>query len=205
MTNTPAPEKPINPTVRALLEYGPLAILLAGFLLYRNETVRIAGQEWQGLVAATAFFIPAQILSTLVMWRLSGRLQAMQVITLVLVVGLGGVTLWLNDPAFIKMKPTFLYLLIAAALSAGMFLQKNWLSLAFGQAIQLSTTGWRILTWRFVILCVVLAASNEIVWRSMSESFWMGFKLMFLPISMVAFMLLNYKLFQQHSINSDDT
>lgn len=203
MTHKTAPEKTINPAVRAVLEYGPLAILLAGFILYRNKTVHIAGQDWEGLVAATAFFIPAQLVATLAMWRLSGKLQAMQVITLVLVVGLGGITLWLNDPAFIKMKPTFLYLLVAAALAIGMLMRKAWLGIAFGQAIQLSETGWRILTWRFVLLCLFLALSNELVWRTMSEGVWMGYKLVFLPVSMVAFMVLNYKLLQEHSIENE--
>lgn len=202
---TPPAERPINPAwLKPVLEYGPLVILLAGFILFRNRSIEVMGHSWTGLVAATALFIPAQVVATLAMWRLSGRLQAMQVVTLVLVVGLGGITLWLDDPAFIKMKPTFLYLFVAGLLGIGLALGKSWLSVALGAALPLDAEGWRILTGRFVILCLLMAGANELVWRTMSEGFWLGFKLAVLPVALFAFLLLNSRLIQRHTPPGDD-
>lgn len=196
-------DAPTDATIRpawlkGLLEYGPLAILLAGFLLFRGRALHVGGHEWTGLVAATLLFIPAQVLATAAMWRLSGRLQAMQVVTLVLVVGLGGITLWADDPAWIKMKPTFLYLLIAAVLGLGLAMGRTWLGMVFGAALQMQPEGWRILTLRFIGLCLAMALANEIVWRNFSEGFWLGFKLAVLPLAIFGFMLANYRLIQRH-------
>lgn len=204
MTET-AEDRAIHPAwLRGLLEYGPLGLFLAGFLLFRRHGVTVAGHEWQGLVAATAVFIPAQVAATLAMWRLSGRLQAMQVVTLVLVVGLGGITLWLDDPDFIRMKPTLLYLLLAAVLGAGLAMGKSWLGIAFGAALQMDAAGWRVLTWRFILLCLVLAGANELVWRNMSEGFWLGFKLAALPLAIFGFMMANFRLIQRHQLPEAD-
>ena len=203
MTDTPRPasDTAIRPAwLKGALEYGPLVIFLAGFLLFRHRSLHVGGHEWTGLVAATLLFIPAQVLATLAMWRLSGRLQAMQVITLVLVVGLGGITLWADDPAYIKMKPTFLYLLVAAVLGLGLALGKSWLGVVFGAALQMQPEGWRILTLRFVGLCLALALANELVWRNFSEGAWMWFKLAGLPLAIFAFMLGNHGLIQRHQI-----
>lgn len=193
-TNRP----PLPAWLKGLLEYGPLVVLLLGFLLFRKSGLHIAGQEWSGLVAATAVFVPAQVVATLVLWRLSGHLQAMQVVTLVLVVGLGGFTVWADNPDYIRMKPTFLYLLIAAVLGLGLAMGRNWLNIAFGQALQMDSRGWRVLTLRFILLCLGLAIANEIVWRNMSESFWLGFKLVALPLAIFGFMLANYRLVLRH-------
>lgn len=184
--------------LKGVLEYGPLAILLLGFLLFRGRPLHLGGHEWDGLVAATLLFIPAQVLATLAMWRLSGRLQAMQIVTLVLVVGLGGITLWADDPAYIKMKPTFLYVLIAAVLGLGLAMGRNWLGMVFGAALQMQPEGWRILTRRFIGLCLALALANEVVWRNFSEGFWLGFKLAVLPLAIFGFMMANYGLIQRH-------
>lgn len=205
MTDSPTAPAEIHPKwLRAVLEYGPLAIFLAGFLLFRRTSVSFAGHEWQGLVAATAIFVPAQVLATLAMWRLSGRLQAIQVVTLVLVVGLGGITLWLDDPDWIRMKPTLLYLLLAVLLGIGLVMGKSWLGIAFGSALQMDPAGWRILTGRFIMLCLALAAANEIVWRTMSEGFWLGFKLAVLPLAIFGFMMANYRLIQRHQLSESD-
>ena len=197
-----ATETPIRPAwLKGVLEYGPLAIFLAGFLLFRGRSLHVGGHEWSGLVAATLLFLPAQVLATLAMWRLSGRLQAMQVITLALVVGLGGFTLWADDPDYIRMKPTFLYLLVAGVLGLGLAMGKSWLGVVFGGALQMRDDGWRILTLRFVWLCLALALANEVVWRNFSEGVWMGFKLAGLPLAIFGFMLGNHRLIQRHQLS----
>ena len=80
------------------LEYGPLLIFFVAFLLLRDRTVQLFGQEYSGFIVATLIFIPALVLSTLGLWKLTGKLSPMQIATLVLVLVFGGLSVWLNDP-----------------------------------------------------------------------------------------------------------
>ena len=116
-----------KPWVKPALEFGPLILFFAVFMLYRNDTVTIAGQSYGGFILATLAFIPALILTTANEWRITGKLAPMQVATLVLVIVFGGLSIWLNDPRFFKLKPTIIYLLFAAILGVGLMLRRNWL------------------------------------------------------------------------------
>lgn len=193
----------INPWIKAGLEFGPLILFFVVFTRLRDKTVMLGGTEYSGFIVATLVFIPVLVLSTLALWRLTGKLAPMQIATLVLVVVFGGLSVWLNDPRFFKIKPTIIYLLFAAALGISLALRRNWLQLVMSEALPMDDEGWRILTWRMVALFVALAVANEIVWRTMSESTWVNFKTFGLPVIMVAFFVLNSKLFERHALTKD--
>ncbi|MDT1061845.1 inner membrane-spanning protein YciB [Paracoccus sp. CPCC 101403] len=193
----------IHPLLKPALEIGPLIVFFVLFMRMRDKTVMLGGTEYGGFIIATLVFIPVLVLSTLVLWRLSGRISPMQIATLVLVIVFGGLSVWLNDPKFFKMKPTMIYLLFAGLLGLSLLLRKNWLQLVMSEALPMQDEGWRILTWRLAALFLALAVANEIVWRGMSETAWVNFKTFGLPAIMVVFFVLNARLFERHALPKD--
>lgn len=193
----------IKPWLKAALEFGPLILFFVVFMRFRDKTVAIGGTEYSGFIVATLIFIPVLVASTLALWRLTGKLAPMQIATLVLVIVFGGLSVWLNDPRFFKMKPTLIYLLFAGALGVSLALRRNWLQLVMSEALPMSSEGWRILTQRLVLLFLGLAIANEVVWRTMSETAWVNFKTFGLPALMVVFFVLNAKLFERHALPKD--
>ena len=125
----------MSPKLKAALDYGPLIVFLAVFLLYRDQDVVLWGQTYPGLILATLVFVPLTVLANAVLWKKTGELSVMQLVTLVVVVVFGGLTIWLNDPRFIKMKPTLIYLTFAALLALGAMLGRNWLGRALGETM----------------------------------------------------------------------
>ncbi|WP_199258462.1 inner membrane-spanning protein YciB [Paracoccus binzhouensis] len=189
----------INPWLKAALEFGPLILFFLVFSRFRDHAVTLAGRDYSGFILATLVFIPALVLTTLALWRLTGRLSPMQIATLVLVVVFGGLSVWLNDPKFFKMKPTIIYLIFAGLLGLSLALRRNWLQLVMSEALPMSAEGWRILTLRMLALFLALAAANEAVWRLLSETAWVNFKTFGLPAIMVVFFVANARLFERHA------
>ncbi len=193
----------INPWLKAGLEFGPLILFFVVFMRLRDKTLTIAGTEYSGFIVATLVFIPVLVLSTLALWRLTGKLAPMQIATLVLVVVFGGLSVWLNDPKFFKMKPTIIYLIFAGLLGLSLALRRNWLELVMSEALPMRAEGWRILTIRMALLFLGLAVANEVVWRNMSETAWVNFKTFGLPAIMIAFFVANSKLFERYALPRD--
>ncbi|MFO1139102.1 MAG: inner membrane-spanning protein YciB [Paracoccus sp. (in: a-proteobacteria)] len=193
----------INPWLKAGLEFGPLILFFVVFMRLRDKTLTIAGTEYSGFIVATLVFIPVLVLSTLALWRLTGKLAPMQIATLVLVVVFGGLSVWLNDPKFFKMKPTIIYLIFAGLLGLSLALRRNWLELVMSEALPMRAEGWRILTIRMALLFLGLAIANEVVWRNMSETAWVNFKTFGLPAIMIAFFVANSKLFERYALPRD--
>lgn len=191
------------PWVKPLLEIGPALLFFSVFLLLRNRPVQLGGIEYQGFVLATMIFVPAQVVATAVLWRLTGRLSAMQVMTLVLVVMFGGLTAWLNDPQFLEMKPTILYLFFAAILGVSLLLRRNWLEMVLSEALPMKAEGWRILTLRLVVLFLAMAAGNELVRHTMSQTAWVYFKTFGILIIMAGFFMANARLFERYAQPAD--
>ena len=194
----------MSPKLKAALDYGPLIVFLAVFLLYRNQTVTLWGEAYPGLILATLVFVPLTIGANAVLWKATGELSVMQLVTLVVVVVFGGLTIWLNDPRFIKMKPTLIYLTFAALLATGAALGRNWLGRALGEAVPLSPEGWRILTHRLIWFCLGLAVLNEVIWRTQSDTVWVVFKTIGLIALTMLFFVLNTGLFGRHALQAPD-
>src|SRR5262245_63212608 len=105
-------------------------------------------------------------------WRLLGRVTAVPMVTAVLVVVFGGLTFYLDDPSFIKLKPTIINLLFAGVLVVGLATGRPLLKVLLGEAFRLTDEGWRKLTVRWAVFFFALAILNEVVWRNFSESDW---------------------------------
>lgn len=196
--------KEIKPWIKSALELGPVLIFFVSFMLFRDRQVHVLGQDYSGFVFATLIFVPVLVMAMLILWRLTGRLAPMQIATLVLVVVFGGLSIWLNDPRFFKMKPTMIYLLFAGLLGFSLATRRNWLQLVLSDALPMDGEGWRKLTLRLTLLFVGLAAANEVVWRTMSETTWVYFKTFGLPLILFLFLLANARLYRDHGLDRDE-
>ncbi|MGB3315913.1 MAG: inner membrane-spanning protein YciB [Albidovulum sp.] len=192
--------KKIKPGLKAGLEFGPILIFFAIFVWLKGKTLTFGGTEYGGFVVATAALVLMIVISSLALWRLTGRLSPMQLTTLVLVIVFGGLSIWLNDGRFIKMKPTLLYLLFAGVLGFGLLRGKSYLALVMEEMIPLQHEGWMIFTRRFTFFFVGLAILNEVIWRTMSDQSWILFKTFGLMALMFVFILSQNRLFQRYEI-----
>lgn len=174
-----------QPMLKLALDLGPVALF---FLAYF-----IGGIYW-----ATGVIMASTLVSFLLAWLLLGDITATRLATTVLVLGFGGLTLWLNDPRFIKIKPTAINLLFAAVLFGGLLAGKPLLRYLLGEVLQLTDAGWRLLTLRYGIFFCGLAALNEIVWRNFSEPLWVNFKFFGFPLLTILFFALQQGLLQRH-------
>jgi intracellular septation protein len=156
-------EKSPSPFIKLLIDLGPL---IAFFVAYAR-----AGIFW-----ATGVLMLATLAALIASWRLLGRVTAVPMLTAILVVVFGGLTFYLDDPSFIKLKPTIINLLFAGVLVAGLATGRPLLKVLLGEALRLTEVGWRKLTVRWAWFFFSLAVLNEVVWRNFSESAWVNFK-----------------------------
>jgi len=157
-------EKPqLNPMLKLALDLGPLLLFFVANSRY-------------GIFTATATFMVAVLAALAVSYVMTRRLPIMPVVTAVIVVVFGGLTLILHDATFIKVKPTIIYALFGAVLIGGLVFKKPLLGILFDSLFHLTEEGWRRLTLRWAIFFFALAALNEIVWRNVSTDLWVDFK-----------------------------
>ncbi|HVU40250.1 MAG TPA: septation protein A [Xanthobacteraceae bacterium] len=161
METTPKPQ--LNPFLKVVLDLGPLALFFVANSRY-------------GIFAATATFMVAILAALAVSYAMTRHLPIMPVVTAIIVVVFGGLTLILHDATFIKVKPTIIYALFGAVLLGGLFFNKPLLGMVFDSLFHLTQEGWRKLTWRWAMFFFVLAVLNEIVWRNFSTNAWVDFK-----------------------------
>jgi len=158
------PERPqLNPVLKLALDLGPLVLFFVANARY-------------GIFTATAAFMVAVVAALLVSYAMTRQLPVMPVVTAIIVVVFGGLTLILHDATFIKVKPTIIYGLFGAVLIGGLAFNKPLLGVVFDSLFHLSDEGWRKLTLRWAIFFFALAVLNEIVWRSVSTDAWVSFK-----------------------------
>ena len=138
----------LNPFVKLALDFGPLIL----FFVVNGR----AGIFW-----ATAAFMAAFVVSVAVSYALIRRFPVMTLVTGAVVLVFGGLTIWLHDPTFVKLKTTIIYLLFAGVLAAGLILKQPFLEIAFDSAFHLTEEGWRILTIRWIAFFVAMAVVNE--------------------------------------------
>src|SRR6476469_3314213 len=159
-----AQQKQLNPVLKLVLDIGPLVLFF------------VANSKF-GIYAATGAFMAAILIALAVSYALTRHLAVMPLVTAVIVLVFGGLTLVLHDELFIKVKPTIIYVLFGGTLVGGLAFNKPLLGMVFDSVFHLREEGWRKLTWRWALFFFVLAILNEIVWRTQTTDFWVSFKL----------------------------
>lgn len=195
-------KRDINPVLKFLLELGPLVIFFIIYGRIKDKVFSIFGVDYQGFIIATGVFIPILLLSILVLWILSGKIAKMQIITALLVIIFGGLTIWFNDDRFFKMKPTIIYLLFGGILSFGLLRKKSYLEYVMEDMLPLESIGWVILTKRVAIFFLSLALLNELIWRNMSTDSWVNFKTFGLTGAVFIFFVAQNGLIQKYGKTS---
>jgi intracellular septation protein len=198
-------EKTVNPFVKLGLELGPVVLFFVVYTRIKDKVFTIAGVEYEGFILATALFIPLILVSTGVLWRLTGKLSKMQLMTAVLIVVFGGLSVYFNDERFFKMKPTMIYLLFGGVLGFGLLRGQSYLRSVMEEVMPLKHEGWMILTKRITLFFFALAITNEIVWRTMSTDTWVNFKTFGLTAAVFVFFLFQGKLMQTYSDEAEET
>lgn len=193
----PAPAKSVNPLVKLALEFGPLAI----FFFANSYGDRLFGvAEDRRIFVATGIFIAASLVALALSRALLGYLPRMAIVNAIVVTVFGGLTLALDDAFFIKVKPTIVNALFGSVLLGGLLFGRSLLALVLETVLQLDQEGWRKLTFRWGLFFFVLAALNEVVWRTQTQDFWVAFKVWgVMPLTM-AFALAQTPLILRHEI-----
>lgn len=179
----------LNPMVKLGLELGPIVLFFAGFRFFKDKTFHILGTDYSGFILMTAIFVVLIIATTAILWKLTGTLSKMQLMTLILVIVMGGLSVWLQDERFIKMKPTLLYLAFAITLGIGLLRGQSYLKLVMEEALPLQPEGWMILTRRLTAFFFALAIANEAIWRMFSTDTWVTFKTFGLTAALFLFFI----------------
>ena len=181
----PAPPK-LNPFLKIALDIGPLILFFAANSRF-------------GIFTATAAFMVAAIAALVISYVITRHIAVMPVVTAIIVLVFGGLTLVLHDELFIKLKPTIIYLLFGGVLLGGLAFGKNFLGIVFDPVFHLTDEGWRKLTIRWAVFFLFLAVVNEIVWRTQTTDFWVSFKLFgVVPLTFI-FGGLQYRLIEKYS------
>ena len=196
--------KTINPMLKSALEFGPILLFFIGYLRLRDQVFTIGGTEYDGFIIVTAAFVPLLALTTFILWRLTGHLSKMQLATVVLVAVFGGLSVWLNDDRFFKMKPTMIYVLFGGILGVGLLQGKSYLKFVMEEALPLQDEGWMILTRRLTAFFIGLAVLNEVIWRTQSTDTWVYFKTFGLTAAVFVFFMTQAGVFTKYGIEEDE-
>ena len=153
-------------TIKLLTDFGPLLIF---FIFYYKDG--------GGLKLAITYLILATLISLAIIFFMEKKIPMVPLVSCILIVFFGGLTLYLDNPVFIYIKPTIINLLFAITLISGKYIfKKNLLKIFFQNKLKLTEKGWSLFTNRWAYFFLFLAIINEIVWRTQSESFWVTFK-----------------------------
>lgn len=149
--------------MKLLLELGPLLVFFATY-------------KYAGIMTATMALLTTSVASLVISYLIDGKFSTPLIISSVILMITGSITLMSGNTTFIKVKPTIVYLIFAVSLFVSNYFNKPLLKAALGQALKLKASAWRILSLRFAVYFIVMASLNEVIWRNLSEEIWVQFK-----------------------------
>src|SRR6202047_4545211 len=191
MISNPTRKPQLNPALKLVLDLGPLLVFFAANSRF-------------GIFAATGAFMAAILVALGVAYALTRHLPIMPLVTAVVVVVFGTLTLVLHDELFIKVKPTIIYVLFGGVLLVGLAFGKSLLGVVFDSVFHLTEEGWRKLTVRWALFFLALAVANEIVWRTQTTDVWVSFKVFGVVPLTFLFAALQYPLLTQYAAPEPD-
>jgi intracellular septation protein len=186
--DSPPEHRQLSPLLKLAFELGPLALFFFANGRY-------------GIFVATEVFMVAVVASLAANWLMARRLAIMPLVSGVVVLVFGTLTVVLQDDLFIKLKPTIINVLFGTLLLGGLAFGKQLLALVFDGVVSLTEEGWKKLTVRWAVFFFALAILNEVVWRTQTTDFWVSFKVFgILPITLV-FSAMQYPLMMRYAVN----
>ncbi|ABE37756.1 septation protein A [Rhodopseudomonas palustris] len=186
-TNDLVPKNQPHPLFKLATELGPLLVFF------------FVNAKWN-LFAATGAFMVAVIAAIIASYVVTKHVPMMALVTAVVVLVFGTLTLVLHDETFIKMKPTIVYTLFGAVLGGGLLFGRSFIAIMFDQVFNLTAEGWRKLTLRWALFFFAMAVLNEAVWRTQTTEFWVSFKVFgMVPLTML-FAILQMPLTKRYQV-----
>lgn len=191
-TTIKKPKQEMSSGLKFALEFGPLIAFFAA-------------NWWGGIFVATIAIMVVTPITLAITWYITRNLAIMPLVTLGFVAVFGGITLYLHDETFIKIKVTIINIMFAAILLGGLLFKKPLLKHVFGEALDLDATGWKKLTFNWGLFFLGLAVLNEVLWRNVSTDTWVSFKTFgILPLTFL-FAISQTPVMHRHMINKEDT
>ena len=184
---------------RLLIDLAPLlAFFLTNFFAPVPDTLKV--------FVATGVFMAAMIVAMLISQLRYRHISPLLWFSGLMVVVFGGLTIWLHNETFIKIKPTIYYSVVAALLTFGLVTGRNLLKMVLGTVYPgLSDRGWYLLTRNWIVFFAVMAVLNEVIWRTVSTDAWIAFKLWgFLPATLL-FGAANVPMLLRHGLNLEES
>jgi intracellular septation protein len=181
----------MNPQLRRLLlDLGPLLLFFAAFKIWDFFT-------------ATAVFMVAIVTALAIGYAIERKLSPMPLFTAVMVLVFGGLTLYLKNETFLKVKLTVIYGFFGIVLLAGLAFNRLFIKYVFAAAFEVDEQGWKKLTWRWGLFFIAIAALNEAIWRNTSTATWVSFKVWGIIPLLFLFALAQTPLLMKHQLSSD--
>ena len=175
--------------LKAIVEYGPIIVF---FVTY-----------WMAdLYTATAAIIIATLVVLVLSLIIERRVPVMPIVTGCIIIVFGGLTLWLKDETFIKMKPTIIQIIFGLVLLVGLYTKNIFLEKLLGASLKMERQGWVILTRRFAFFFFSMALLNEVIWRTQSTDFWVNFKVFGILVLTILFLVAQVQLLKKYLIES---
>jgi intracellular septation protein len=176
-----------HPVFKLATELGPLLVFFAANAKFN-------------LFVATGAFMVAVIAAMIASYVVTRHVPIMALVTGIVVIVFGTLTLVLHDEIFIKVKPTIIYGLFAAVLGGGLLFGRSFIAIMFDQMFNLTPRGWRSLTLRWALFFFGMAVLNEIIWRTQTTNFWVAFKAFgVIPLTM-GFAITQMPLIKRHHL-----
>jgi intracellular septation protein len=172
---------------RMMLDLGPLIVFFATFQFF-------------GIFVATGAFMVVVIAALATGYALDRKLSPIALFTAAIVLVFGGLTLYLKNDTFVKIKPTIIYATFCAVLLGGMMFKRLFIKYALAFEFDLPESAWRTLTWRWALFFAALASLNEFVWRNFSTAQWVFFKVWIILPLLLAFGALQAPLLLRHQV-----
>lgn len=172
--------------IRSGVDYaGPLAFLV-GYLVTRD------------MLSATWALVGASAIALAIGYGVERRIAPMPLFAGLAALIFGGLTLYFNDPRFVKIKPSVINTILGLTMLGGLAIKRNPLKALMGEALKLPDTAWRALTFRYGLFFLCVAVMNEAIWRTQPESIWIWFRMPGLQILSLVFSLTQLPLMMKH-------
>jgi intracellular septation protein len=204
MSDSPTDARKVNPTLKSVLELGPVVGFLVAYFWFKDDVFTVGGQEYGAFIAVTAVFVPVFLASMGVVWWLTGRISRMQVFTAVVLIVMGALTVWFNDDRFVKLKPTLIYGAFGAILGVGLLLGQSYLRYVMEELTPLQDEGWMLLTKRATLFFVGMAVLNVVIWQLLSEQIFVLWDTVGQIVATFAFFMGQVGLFTRYAVEQDE-